>query len=62
MFKPRLIKYLISFSLLSLFFFFVIYNFVINRKKVKLLIPNEFFADEELVAICSPKQKRFGFF
>ncbi len=58
MFQPRLVKYLISFSLLLLFFFFVIYNFVINRKKVKLLIPNEFFADEELVPRFARQNKK----
>lgn len=58
MFKPRLVKYLISFSLLFLFFFFVIYNFVVNRKKVKLLIPNEFFADEELVPRFARQNKK----
>lgn len=58
MFKPRLVKYLISFLLLFLFFFFVIYNFVVNRKKVKLLIPNEFFADEELVPRFARQNKK----
>lgn len=58
MFKPRLVKYLISFTLLFLFFFFVIYNFVVNRKKVKLLIPNEFFADEELVPRFARQNKK----
>ena len=58
MFKTKLVKYLISFALMFLFFFFVIYNFAVNRKKVKLLIPNEFFADEELVPRFARQNKK----
>lgn len=58
MFKTKLVKYSISFALMFLFFFFVIYNFAVNRKKVKLLIPNEFFADEELVPRFARQNKK----
>ena len=58
MFKTKLVKYSISFPLMFLFFFFVIYNFAVNRKKVKLLIPNEFFADEELVPRFARQNKK----
>ncbi len=56
--KLKLLKYINSFAFLFLFSFFVIYNFVVNRKKVKLLIPNEFFADEELVPRFARQNKK----